>query len=199
MGKVKNNIINNIDILKSLIESFNGLDYDILKELYPYTDIITIDKLKSYCYNYTKKRPIILLVLNSKFEHSGHYIVLSFKPLLNKILEHNLPNNSPSIRRLKNRFYIYIFDPLGVAGLINMPNCNNDTKDFLLNVSNHEVIQNVESQCCSLLCLLFVYINAFVDCPANKFMNLINQARNENKDSIKFLIKMIEAIINEVS
>lgn len=197
MGKVKNNIINNIDILKSLIESFNGLEYDILKELYPFTDIITIDKLKTFCYNYTKKRPIILLVLNSKAEHSGHYVVLSYKPLLNKVLQHNLPNNSPPIKRLKNRYYIYIFDPLGVAGLINMPNCNNDTKEFLLKVSNHQVIQNIESQCCSLLCLLFVYINAFVDCSATKFMNLINQARSENENVIKFLIDMIEKIINE--
>ena len=75
------------------------------------------------------------------------------------MLQHNLSNNSPPIKRLKNRYYIYIFNPLNAVRLISMSNYNNETKEFLLKVSNHQVIQNIEHH---YVYYLYIYMHLLI-------------------------------------
>ena len=135
--------------LKSLVNSLDGFKLDRIKEIYPNVDITTIDKLKEYILNRNDKQKEylqILLVLNSKLEPHGHYIVVDS--------------------------YGRVFDPLGQAGLINMNNITSEVKDYLYKYSNMEVIQNVDSQCCGLLCLLFVFLNIITLNKNKCFVNI---------------------------
>ena len=135
--------------LKELINSFDGLSYERLKELYPNYGITTIDKLKDYILNRTneqKKYLQIILVLNSEQEKQGHYIVLDE--------------------------YGCIFDALGRAGLINMTNITPEVKEYIIFHSNSEVIQNIDSECCGLLCLLFIFLNIILNNKKRCFINI---------------------------
>ena len=162
--------------LKELINSFNGLSYEKLKEFYPNYGITTIDKLKEYILNRSneqKKYLQILLVLNSKEEPHGHFIVLDS--------------------------YGGIFDPLGRAGLINMPNITPEVKEYIIFHSNSEIIQNINSECCGLLCLLFVYLN-IITLNKNRcfvivktFKKIIDNLRSDYPD--KNIFNMIYELI----
>ena len=170
-----NDLNNNLLKLKSLVSSLNQLSFNNIKELYPHCKITLINDLPKIKNN--KDYPIILLVLNSEEEKQGHYIVL----------------NSVKDER-KN----IIFDPLGQFGLINMPNCNEETKNYLLSNSNQEVIQSLDSNCCGILCLLYIYINMISYCPTKTFLKMINNTREfePNKNIINYLINLILLMIH---
>lgn len=161
-----------VNELEYLINKFNNLEYEHIKQLYPYTKILIINQLYDYINNYEhniKLDHIILLILNSDYEKSGHYIVFDGQN-------------------------IEIFDPLGINGLIKFPNCDEKTKNLLMNIGNKISIQNIDSTCCGLLCLLYVYLNNICYCPVNKFNSIIQNARNSNKNIIKYLINLIKII-----
>lgn len=135
--------------LKELINSLDGFKFDDIKRLYKNSDITTIDKLKEYILNRSKEQKKylqILLVLNSKQEPHGHYVVIDE--------------------------YGSIFDPLGRAGLINMENITNDVKEYIIFHSNSDIIQNIDSECCGLLCLLFIYLNIILNNKKRSFVNI---------------------------
>ena len=135
--------------LKNLINSLNGFKLVDIKKLYKNVDITTIDNLKNYILNRSdeqKEYLQILLVLNSKQEPHGHYIVVDS--------------------------YGRIFDPLGSAGLTNMDNITSEVKDYLYKYSNMEIIQTINSECCGLLCLLFVYLNIITMNKNKCFVNV---------------------------
>lgn len=135
--------------LKNIVNSLDGFKLDKLKEIYPNTDMITIDNLKEYIINRTKEQKEylqILLVLNSKMEPYGHYVVIDS--------------------------YGGIFDPLGRAGLINMNNITPEVKEYIIFHSNSDIIQNIDSQCCGLLCLLFVFLNIITLNKNKCFVNI---------------------------
>lgn len=151
--------------LKNLVNSLDGFIFEDLKKLYKNVDICTIDNLKNYIENRSKEQKEylqILLVLESKEIHHGHYIVVDS--------------------------YGHIFDPLGNAGLINMNNITPEVKDYLLKFSNMERIQTINSECCGLLCLLFVYLNiitlnknrCYID--VKNYKKIIDNLRSDEPD-----------------
>ena len=165
--------------LKNLINSLDGFKFEDIKRLYKNSDIITIDKLKDYILNKNEEKKEyfqILLVLESLEIKHGHYIVVDS--------------------------YGHIFDPLGNAGLINMTNITPEVKDYLLKFSNMERIQNIESECCGLLCLLFVYLNIITLNKNKCFVNVKNYKRiidnlrsdNTNKNIYYLIYELIMKI-----
>ena len=177
----KLNIDRSIDELEVLVKSLDGLKFETLKRIYPNNDIVLIDKLKEYIHSRDKKHKEylqILLVLNSKIEPHGHYIVVDS--------------------------FGNIFDPLGVAGLINLPNCTDEVRDYLNKKSNMFIIQNINSECCGLLCLLFVFLNILLynkkRCFINvkRFKKIVDNLRtNEpNKNVINLIYDLILSIKN---
>lgn len=137
--------------LKNLINSLDGFKFEEMKRIYPNSDIITIDKLKDYILNRTneqKKYLQILLVLESEEIKQGHYICVDS--------------------------FGHVFDALGSFGLINMRNITPEVKDYLLKFSNMERIQNINSECCGLLCLLFVFLNLITLNKNRCFVNVKN-------------------------
>lgn len=151
--------------LKGLINSLDGFKLEKIKEIYPNVDLTTIDKLKEYILNRNDKQKEylqILLVLNSKQEPHGHYIVVDS--------------------------YGRIFDPLGIAGLINMDNITSEVKDYLYKYSNMEIIQSINSECCGLVCLLFIFLNIITmnknKCFVNvkSFKKIVDNLRSDYPD-----------------
>lgn len=151
--------------LKGLINSLDGFKLEKIKEIYPNVDLTTIDKLKEYILNRNDKQKEylqILLVLNSKQEPHGHYIVVDS--------------------------YGRIFDPLGMAGLINMDNITSEVKDYLNKNSNMEIIQSINSECCGLVCLLFIFLNIITmnknKCFVNvkSFKKIVDNLRSDYPD-----------------
>lgn len=137
--------------LKQLINSLDGFKFDDIKRIYPNSDIITIDKLKDYILNRNEEQKDylqILLVLNSEQEPHGHFICADS--------------------------YGHIFDPLGNKGLINMNNITPEVRDYLLKFSNMERIQSVDSECCGLLCLLYIFLNLITTKKNKCFVNVKN-------------------------
>lgn len=167
--------------LKNLINSLDGFKFEDIKRLYKNSDIITIDKLKDYILNRNEEQKEylqILLILESMEIKHGHYIVVDS--------------------------YGHIFDPLGNAGLINMTNITPEVKDYLLKFSNMERIQNIDSECCGLLCLLFVYLNIITLNKNKCFINVKNFKRiidnlrsdNTNKNIYYLIYELIMKIKN---
>lgn len=164
--------------LKNLINSLNGFKLVDIKKLYKNVDITTIDNLKNYILNRSdeqKEYLQILLVLNSKQEPHGHYIVVDS--------------------------YGRVFDPLGSAGLTNMDNITSEVKDYLYKYSNMDIIQTINSECCGLLCLLFVYLNIITmnknKCFVNvkTFKKIIDNLRSDYQDKNIFNL-IYELILN---
>lgn len=167
--------------LRSLVNSLDGFKLDDIKKLYKNVDITTIENLKDYILNRNNEQKEylqILLVLNSKQEPQGHYIVVDS--------------------------YGKIFDPLGRAGLINMNNITPEVKDYLYNNSNMDIIQTINSECCGLLCLLFVYLNIITmnknKCFVNvkTFKKIIDNLRSNytNKNIFNLIYELILYIKN---
>lgn len=165
--------------LKHLINSLDGFRFEDIKRIYPNSDIITIDKLKDYILNRTKEQKEylqILLVLESEEIKHGHYIVVDS--------------------------YGHIFDPLGNAGLINMNNITPEVRDYLLKFSNMERIQTINSECCGLLCLLFVFLNLITlnknRCYVNvkNFKKIIDNLRSDYPD--KNIFNLIYELIIKI-
>ena len=154
--------------LKSLVNSLDGFKFDDIKRLYQNCDITTINNLKDYILNRNGEQKDylqILLVLETEEIPHGHYVVIDS--------------------------YGHIFDPLGRAGLINMNppgGINSEVKDYLIKFSSKEIIQTINSECCGLLCLLFVYLNIITlnknKCYVNvkNYKKIIDNLRSDYPD-----------------